>query len=148
MPSVQIKRGTAAALTALAGTSSLLVGEQYLITDEGRIAVATSASTFVKCAKLSEVGGGAGLLSTAINVAAVALGYAEVVVAAAGVLPTSKVVASFAATLDDENDVEALADSAMAVTGVPETDQIRFVLTSANGSRFVGPFNVDYQVTV
>lgn len=60
MPSVQIKRGTRAALDALAGASGLKPGEQYLITDEARIAVATSTSTYQAAAKQGEGGGGGG----------------------------------------------------------------------------------------
>jgi hypothetical protein len=90
---------------------------------------------------------GAAIATVALTVASIAmLGYAEVVVSAVGVTPTSRVIAAFSAGLDEENDIEELADSAMAVIGVPETDQIRFVLTSANGSPFVGLYNIDYQV--
>ena len=88
----------------------------------------------------------AALSSATLTVPSVSLGYAEIVVASLGVTASSKVTTSFAATLDEENDIEELADSAMSVIGVPETDQIRFVLTSANSSAFAGPFNVDYQV--
>ena len=90
----------------------------------------------------------AALLSVALTVAAVSYGYAEVVLAATGVSATSKVVAVFAATLDEENDIEELADSQMQITGVPEVDQIRFVLVSSNSSPFVGVFNVDYRVSL
>ena len=51
MANIQHKRGTRANLDALAGSSGLLSGQVYLITDESRIAIATSTSayeTFVK----------------------------------------------------------------------------------------------------
>jgi hypothetical protein len=90
----------------------------------------------------------AGLFAAALNVASASFGYAEVVVPFAGVTPASRVVAAWAATLDEENDLEEIADSQLQVTGVPETDQIRFVLISGNASPFVGVFNIDYRVSL
>lgn len=47
MPAVQHKRGTRAALNALAAANGLLVGQIYLISDEaGRIAVATATNAY------------------------------------------------------------------------------------------------------
>ena len=89
------------------------------------------------------------LLAITLTVAAVErLGYAEVVVPFTGVTAVSKVVSAWAATLDEENDVEEIADSQMQVIGVPETGQIRFVLISSNSSPFVGAFNIDYRVSL
>jgi hypothetical protein len=55
MPTVRIKRGTRAQLNAAASSSSLLSGELYLITDENRLAVGTSSSTYQAAAKSGEV---------------------------------------------------------------------------------------------
>lgn len=63
MPSVQHPRGTAAALAALAGTSGLLPGQIYVITDQSRLAVALTVSTYETFAKLSEAGGGGSYVS-------------------------------------------------------------------------------------
>ena len=60
MPTVRHKRGTRAALDALAGTNGLLAGQIYVITDEQRLAVALSASAYSALAKTSEIGGGGG----------------------------------------------------------------------------------------
>ena len=54
MPSVQHKRGTRASLDSLAATASLLPGQIYLVTDEGRIGVALTTSTFVRMAKTTD----------------------------------------------------------------------------------------------
>lgn len=67
MPSVKIKRGTRAQITTAATNNQLAAGEPYLITDEARIAVGTSASSFMDFAKLSEAGGGGGSTNTAIE---------------------------------------------------------------------------------
>ncbi len=56
-PSIQIKRGLASQITSAAGSNDLKVGEPYLITDEARLAVATSTNAFERMAKLSEAGG-------------------------------------------------------------------------------------------
>lgn len=61
MPSVQHKRGTSAALTALASANGLLPGQLYVLTDTNRIAIALTVSTFETFAKLSEAGAGASL---------------------------------------------------------------------------------------
>lgn len=58
MPNIQHKRGTRAALDALASGSGLIVGQIYLITDETRIAIATSVSAYQTFALESEAGGG------------------------------------------------------------------------------------------
>lgn len=51
----RIKRGTAAQITAAGATNSLNLGEPYLISDQNRLAVGTSSTTFEPHAKLSEV---------------------------------------------------------------------------------------------
>ena len=60
MPDVRHKRGTRAALTALAGANGLKPGQLYVLTDENRIAMAMSVSAFETYAKESEAGGGGG----------------------------------------------------------------------------------------
>lgn len=84
------------------------------------------------------------VLTATLTVAPLAYGYAEVVVAALGVTVASKILVWLVAELDAENDVEELADTGMAVFAVPETGQIRFVLTG--NSAFVGAFKVNYQI--
>ena len=59
MPNVQHKRGSRAALNALAASNGLLVGQIYFITDEDRLAVGLSVSSYQAMAKQGE-GGGAG----------------------------------------------------------------------------------------
>ena len=59
MSSLKIKRGSYAKLAAAAIADQLKEGEPYLITDQGRIAIGTSTSTFEVFAKLSEASGGA-----------------------------------------------------------------------------------------
>jgi hypothetical protein len=56
MPNVQHKRGTRAALDALAAAGSLRAGQLYLITDEQRIAMAVSGSAYQAYARQSEAG--------------------------------------------------------------------------------------------
>lgn len=51
MPNVQHKRGTKAALDALATSSSLRVGQLYFITDQSRIAIATAVNAYQVFAK-------------------------------------------------------------------------------------------------
>lgn len=54
MSSLKIKRGSYAQLAAAATAAQLKEGEPYLITDQGRIAVGTSTSTFEVFAKVEE----------------------------------------------------------------------------------------------
>lgn len=58
MPSLAHKRGTRAQIDAAATGSGLKAGEVYLITDEARLTVGTTANVHVPLAKQSEVGGG------------------------------------------------------------------------------------------
>lgn len=57
MPSIYIKRGTRAQLDAAAAAGQLAAGELYLITDEARLAVGLSASSYQALAKESEFAG-------------------------------------------------------------------------------------------
>lgn len=57
MPSLSHKRGTRAQITAAAAANALRVGEVYLITDEARLTVGTSANTHQPAAKQGEGGG-------------------------------------------------------------------------------------------
>lgn len=64
-----IKRGTRAQLNTAANNSQLLEGEPYFITDEDRIAIGTSKSTYQEYAKTSEVTGASGsMLALANNI--------------------------------------------------------------------------------
>lgn len=58
MPNLQHKRGSRAALDALATGGGLLAGQIYVITDQNRLAVATSASAYTAFLKEGEGGGG------------------------------------------------------------------------------------------
>jgi hypothetical protein len=60
MPTVRIKRGTRAQINAAAAANGLRAGEPYLITDEARLAVGTSDSTYQAAAKQGEGGGSGG----------------------------------------------------------------------------------------
>jgi hypothetical protein len=52
---LKIKRGTRAQLNSGAASNILNLGEPYLISDEGRIAVGTGSNTYADFAKLSEI---------------------------------------------------------------------------------------------
>lgn len=54
MPDVLHKRGTLAALNALAAANELKPGQIYLLTDSARIAVALTTNTFQQFAKIAE----------------------------------------------------------------------------------------------
>lgn len=56
MPDIQHKRGIRSALNALAAANGLLPGQVYLITDENRLAVALTISTYQAMAKEDEGG--------------------------------------------------------------------------------------------
>jgi hypothetical protein len=56
--SLKLLRTTKANLVAQAALNNLVAGEPYFITDENRVAVGTSTSTYETYAKESELGGG------------------------------------------------------------------------------------------
>lgn len=60
MPTIRHARGTRAALNALASNSLLVPWQLYVLADEGRVAIATSTSTYQTFAKEGEGGGGGG----------------------------------------------------------------------------------------
>ena len=60
MPTIRHARGTRAALNVLASNSLLVPWQLYVISDESRVAVATSTSTYQTFAKEGEGGGGGG----------------------------------------------------------------------------------------
>lgn len=95
-------------------------------------------------ATVNQLGGGAGLTMLTLSVPALAQGYAEVVVANAAITPASKVMAQLVGELDAENDLEEISDTSMGVFALPESGQIRFVLTG--NSAFTGNFKIIYQL--
>ena len=60
MPTVRHARGTRAALNSLASNSLLVPWQLYALSDENRVAIATSTSTYQTFAKEGEGGGGGG----------------------------------------------------------------------------------------
>lgn len=68
MATLRVKRGTRAQLDTAATSGWLETGEPYLITDENRLAVGTSASSFEAMAKQSEAGGTPLTGSTSISI--------------------------------------------------------------------------------
>jgi hypothetical protein len=62
---VRHKRGTRAALVALATSNGLIPDQIYLLSDEGnRVVTATSVNTFTEHLKVGEGGGGGTTLET------------------------------------------------------------------------------------
>jgi hypothetical protein len=68
MPNVQHKRGTKAALDALAAGGELKAGQLYLISDEARIAAALSPSSYQAFAKKGEAAGASTIVKAADEV--------------------------------------------------------------------------------
>jgi hypothetical protein len=97
---------------------------------------------------LPGAGGGTPVESAVLAVPTVANAYSEQTVARPGTAPANAVLAWFAHTPDQENDIEELSDSAMRLQAIPEVDQVRFILASDNNSKFVGPYNIKFQVHV
>ena len=60
MPTVRHARGTRAALNVLASSGLLVPWQLYVLSDENRVAIATSTSTYQAFAKEGEGGGGGG----------------------------------------------------------------------------------------
>ena len=60
MATVRHARGTRTALNALASSGLLVPWQLYVISDERRVAIATSTSTYQTFAKEGEGGGGGG----------------------------------------------------------------------------------------
>ena len=56
MPSLKVKRGSRSQIDAAASSGSLNAGEPYLVTDEGRLAVGLSTTTYETFAKQTETG--------------------------------------------------------------------------------------------
>ena len=72
MPTVRHARGTRAALNALAASNQLVPWQLYVLSDENRVAIATSTSTYQTFAKQGEGGSGGG--STTYEFALAGLG--------------------------------------------------------------------------
>lgn len=67
MPDVQHKRGTRAALDALATGGGLKAGQIYAITDESRLALALTASTYQTFTKDGEAVAGVGTAKITVS---------------------------------------------------------------------------------
>jgi hypothetical protein len=146
MPSVQIKRGTAAALSALAAGAGLLPGEQYLITDQQRVAVALTTSTFQGLAKLSEVGGFA--LNATIEVNSATPYTSKFFTASVpGATPGQKVIASVSLDMPAGVAMDEIEADPIAVGGrVSAADTVQLLVASVNGSPIGGKRNINVVV--
>jgi hypothetical protein len=71
MPKILNKRGTRTEIDSAATANGLNAGEVYLITDEDRIAIGTSANTYESYAKESETGNGTGGTTILIDISIV-----------------------------------------------------------------------------
>jgi hypothetical protein len=136
MPSVQQPRGTRAALDALATAGTILPGQVYLITDEARLAVGLTASTYQAFLKSGEGGGGSGAAGTVVlTVPPGSMGHTETL-PASGVQVGSVLLLTLGAHGDgDENCADLLDIGAMGVT--PGTGEITVTisfLTPAGGA--------------
>jgi len=69
MARLQIKRGTRAQIDAAAALGTLYPGEPYLITDEDRLALGITTSSYEVFAKVSEAGGDVSALANEIETA-------------------------------------------------------------------------------
>ena len=142
MPSLRIKRGSAAQLAAAAAASQLKSGELYLVEDQGRVAVGTGVDTFEPMAKQSEAGvGGASLQSATLSVSPAQYGQATINVAVALAAPGSLVLAQLMPNADWDADEL----SGIGLHAEPMAGQIAFTL-SAQGP-LVGDFKIVFQLT-
>lgn len=146
MPNLQHKRGTRAALVALAGGGGLLPGQVYALTDESRLALATSATTFETFAKQSEAGGGGG----GVSVQTVEVNFTAprdsqtFIVTVAGALTSQRVIASFSGNMPVGVDADELEMDPLSVAGsVTAADQVTLVVSSTTGSRIRGRRNIN-----
>ena len=139
--SVQIKRGTRAQVNAAAAASGLKAGEPYLITDENRIALGLSATTYEAYAKQSESGGSLTTTTVTLNVPYNTKRQAKINIVDAAATPSSAVMASFKPlpnpTENELEDYQGLQLLAEAKTG-----SIDFLISGNTG--FAGPLRVAY----
>jgi hypothetical protein len=125
MPSLQHKRGTRGSLNALAGNGALAVGQIYLITDENRLAIATSSGTYQTFLKTEEL---PIIQQVTLNLPRQVQSH-EQVVAQFGILPTNSVKAWLAPTVDtDNNDLWQLEN--VNIDAQCNVNQITFFFSS------------------
>lgn len=86
MPSLQIKRGTRAQVDSAATASGLNIGELYLITDEGRLAVGTAANSYQDIANTADLAGRASTLLNASSLTASSTDLFTVTLPKSGIL--------------------------------------------------------------
>ena len=140
MPNLVHKRGTRAALNALATANGLVPWQIYALSDEqGRIAMATGVSTYQTFKLQNESSGGSAAINTAIVVVPQAEYYqAAVSISDAAALATSSILCSLAPTEDWEFDEL----DEFSVVGAPGNGVIDFVIRSAGP--IVGTFKIQY----
>jgi hypothetical protein len=150
MPNVQHKRGTRAALNALAAGNGLLVGQLYIITDESRIAVATAVNAYTAYVKEGEGGGGGGGGAT---ITTVEVNFTTAArerffnIAHAGATVGQKVIATPSLDMPagvamDELETDPLTVAAAVVVA----NQVRLLVASARGGLISGKRNINYQL--
>lgn len=138
---IKLLRSTRSALNAQAALSGLIAGEPYLITDEDRLAIGTSSTTYETFQKSSEAGGA--LSSTIINAPySSEFSYIATSTNAAAVVGLNVLCSiGYDATLENEpEDLESLIVSAAIIN----TGEIQFTLSFFGA--FGGPIPIVYRI--
>lgn len=120
MPTVRHARGTRAALNALASSGLLVPWQLYVLSDENRVAIATSTSTYQAFAKEGEGGGAA--YSAQLVFANAIYGEGMVTVANEAATATSSVLCWFVP--NDDWEADDLLD--LRVQGVSGDNSVSF----------------------
>lgn len=147
MANVQHKRGTRAALDALATAGGLLVGQIYFITDENRIAIAGSVNSYQAAAKQGEAGGGGNPVMVADLAITDMTSYFSATIAAAGASVGQNIMAWLAGDQASPMAGDELWAAPAAVSArCLVADQIEIRLASPV-TRFRGPRRINYQLS-
>jgi hypothetical protein len=137
---------TRAVLAAAAGLSGLEVDTVYWITDEARLAVATSASSFTAMAKQSEAAGGAAITVKTLDFGALPVTSKTFIFAHAGALTGQNVTAGPSGKMPDGLSADELEMDGLSIAAfVSANDQITAVVTAVPGP-VSGQRNFNYQL--
>lgn len=138
MATIQHARGTRAALDALASGGLLVPWQLYALSDENRVAIATSTSTYQAFAKEGEGGGSSSVTVAQGTVSPATYGEASFTVSDASATGSKRVLCSLAPNPDW--DVDDLSD--LRVLAVASTGAVTFYLY--RDGPIVGTFDVTY----
>lgn len=148
---LKLRKGTIAQIAAQATANILVPGEPFFVTDQNRIGISLTTSTYELYAKVSELGGGAAVVkgSVLIDFGTTGNDEARVTVSAPTVLSDSIIDTQLdlAGTADNDADEHLLEPTIPKVSKITPGVSFEIAMIAEDTAPLFGKWLVDWKIT-